>query len=258
EGGVVAGELEAEGRGLGMDAVAAADGRRQLVLDGAPLQGGEQAVEIPEKNIRGLGELHGEAGVEHVRRGHALMDEARGLADMLGQVGEEGDDVVLHRALDGIDAVDLELALGPDGLGRRFRDQAEGRHGVAGMGLDLEPDAEAVLRLPDLRHLRAAVAGDHAVAGPVAGRRRGGRARSGNPIDHRSSPWPSSAQSDSTATRPSIRRRRPPRTTGTRTRAACWPPASGPRSPTRPTSTTPRTSSATSWRAVCGSPTRRA
>ncbi len=54
EGGVVAGELEAEGGRLGMDAVAAADGRRELVLEGAPLQGGEQAVEILQQNVRGL------------------------------------------------------------------------------------------------------------------------------------------------------------------------------------------------------------
>src|SRR5581483_5836979 len=33
---------------------------------------------------------------------------------------------------------------------------------VAGMGLDLEPDAEPVLRLPDARHFRARIAGDHA------------------------------------------------------------------------------------------------
>src|SRR5580658_11288420 len=35
---VVAGELQAEGRGLGMDAVTAADGERHLVLDGATLE----------------------------------------------------------------------------------------------------------------------------------------------------------------------------------------------------------------------------
>src|SRR5215831_1000496 len=89
------------------------------------------------------------------------MQEAGGLADMLRQIGEEGDDVVLHLALDGVDAIDLEPALLPDRLGRGLRNESERGHGIAGMRLDLEPDAEPVLRLPDRRHLRPAVAGNH-------------------------------------------------------------------------------------------------
>ena len=45
------GELEAEGRRLGMDAVRAADGRRHLVLEGAALEGGEKLVEIVEQEV---------------------------------------------------------------------------------------------------------------------------------------------------------------------------------------------------------------
>ena len=44
--GVGVGELEAEGGRLGVDAVAAADGRRHLVLERAPLQRGEQRVDV--------------------------------------------------------------------------------------------------------------------------------------------------------------------------------------------------------------------
>ena len=61
-------------------------------------------------------ELHGEAGVEHVGRGHPLVDEARLGADVLGEVGEEGDDVVLGLALDLVDARDLEGAALPHRL----------------------------------------------------------------------------------------------------------------------------------------------
>ena len=61
-------------------------------------------VDVREQQVGGAHELHGEAGVEHVRRGHALVDEARVRADELGEVGEEGDDVVLHLALDLVDA----------------------------------------------------------------------------------------------------------------------------------------------------------
>ena len=102
--GVVPGELEAEGGGLGMDAVAAADAERDLVLEGAALERGEQRVEVGEQDVGGLLELHREAGVEHVGGGHALMDEARLGADMLGEIGQEGDDVVLGLALDRVDA----------------------------------------------------------------------------------------------------------------------------------------------------------
>ena len=92
------------------------------------------------------------------------MDEARLGADDLGEVGQEGDDVVLHLALDGVDALDVEAGLGaffPDRLGRLFRDDAELGQRRRGMGLDLEPDAELGLGRPDRHHLGAAVAGDH-------------------------------------------------------------------------------------------------
>ena len=94
-----------------MDAVAAADAERVLVLEGAALQDGEQRIEVGEQDVGGLLQLHREAGVEHVARGHALMDEARLGPDMLGEVGEEGDHVVRGLALDLVDARDLEGAL---------------------------------------------------------------------------------------------------------------------------------------------------
>ncbi len=64
----------------------------------------EHLVDIGDQQVGGAGELHVEAGVEHVGGGHALVDEARLGADDLGQVGQEGDDVVLDLALDLVDA----------------------------------------------------------------------------------------------------------------------------------------------------------
>ena len=124
-------QLEAEGGRLGVDAVAAADGGRVLVLEGAPLQRREQRVEIGEQDVGGAHQLHGEAGVEHVRRGHALVHEARVRPDDLGEMGQEGDDVVLGLALDLVDARDVEVrgaALFPDRLGGFLRDDAELGH----------------------------------------------------------------------------------------------------------------------------------
>src|SRR5260370_4150144 len=89
------------------------------------------------------------------------MDKTRIGADMLGEVGQEGDDVMVGFALDLVDARDLEFALLPDRARGRRRDDAQRGLGVTGMRLDLEPDAETVLRLPDRAHRGAAIAGDH-------------------------------------------------------------------------------------------------
>src|SRR5262249_33279454 len=112
-------------------------------------------------------ELHVETGIEHVGRGEPLMHETGIRADDLGEMREECDNVVLDLALDRLDALDVEprvAALVPKPLGRALRDQVEFGHGVGGMRLDLEPDAEAGLRRPDLRHFRPGIARDHALA----------------------------------------------------------------------------------------------
>src|SRR5262245_2577357 len=102
------GELEAEGRGLGMDAVRAANGGRELVLEGAALERGEERIEIGDQDLGGALELKIEAGVEHVGGGHAGMKEARIRPDDLREMGEKGNDVVLDLALDLVDAPDVE------------------------------------------------------------------------------------------------------------------------------------------------------
>ena len=79
-------------------------------------------------------------------------------------MSEEGDDVVLDLALDRVDALDVEfgvLALFPDRLGGRLRDDAELGHGVGRVRLDLEPDAKARLRAPDRGHVGPGIAWDH-------------------------------------------------------------------------------------------------
>ncbi len=116
---------------------------------------------------------------------------------MLGEVGEEGDDVVAGLALDRLDALDFEPAALPQ-RGRRFRrDDADGRLRVAGMCLDLEPEAEAVGRLPDPAHRGAAVAGDHREASSMADclgepwlPRSGNKRRAGGPRPNPAYPSP--------------------------------------------------------------------
>src|SRR5688500_7958490 len=104
------------------------------------------------------------------------MHEARLGADDLGEVGQEGDNVVLDLALDGIDPRDVErraAALLPE-LGRRLPwDDAQLRHRVESVRLDFEPDSELRLRRPDAGHLRTAVARDQSLLPLV--RARGAR-----------------------------------------------------------------------------------
>ena len=129
------------------------------------LSAAQHLVDVCDQQVGGAHELHVEAGVEHVGRRHALVDEARLRPDDLGEVGEEGDDVVLDLALDLVDPRDVEhgvLALGPERGRGLLRDDAERGQRIGGVGLDLEPDPEARLRVPDRGHLRAGVAGDHA------------------------------------------------------------------------------------------------
>ena len=89
------------------------------------------------------------------------MEEARLRPHMLGDRGEEGDHVVLYLALDLIDAGDVEAAPLLDRVGRVLGDLPKLGHRLGGIGLDLEPDAELGLGLPDASHFGAAVAGDH-------------------------------------------------------------------------------------------------
>lgn len=139
-----------------MDAVAASDGVGVLVLEGARPERGEQPVDIGDQDVGGAHELHVEAGVEHVGRRHALVHEAGVGPHVLGEVGEERDDVVLCHRLDLVDPRRVEDGFGafiPDGARSLLRDGAGIRHGRGGMCLDLEPDPEARLGRPDRRHL---------------------------------------------------------------------------------------------------------
>src|SRR5690606_1601239 len=92
------------------------------------------------------------------------MDEARILTDEFGKMGEEGDDVMLHLALDRVDLLDIEHGLvAPlaDVFCGFLRNHANLGQCFAGMGFDLEPDAELRFGVPDGDHFRSRIARDH-------------------------------------------------------------------------------------------------
>ena len=170
--GVIAGQLQAEGDGFGVNAVRTAHGRGVFMLLGAGLQRGQNSIDALDQQVRRPRQLNRETGVQHVRRGHALVQETRFLADDLGDVRQEGDHVVFGGAFDLVDAVGVEgriLAFGPDGVGRFLGDHAQFGHLGGGVGLDLEPDLVLGFLGPDGGGDGAGVARDHGRVVSVVG-----------------------------------------------------------------------------------------
>ena len=159
--GIGEGELQSECRRFGVDAVAAADCDCIFVLDRAAFQRFEQGVEVRKQNVRRPRELDRKAGVEHIRRGHALVHEARLGPDMLGHARQKGDNVVLHLALDLVDAGDVERAALTQGFRGSSRDLPELLHRLGGKSFDFQPDFVSAPVGPYRRHLRPGVARDH-------------------------------------------------------------------------------------------------
>ena len=100
--------LEAEGHGLGVDAVGAPDHRRVLVTEGALPDRLQEVDEVRADEVAGVAHQDGEGRVHHVRRGEAVVQPAPLGPDALGDAGDEGDDVVLDLPLDLLDAGDVE------------------------------------------------------------------------------------------------------------------------------------------------------
>ena len=71
------------------------------------------------------------------------MQKAGFIAHGLGDMGQEGDHIVLGRPFDLVDALGVPgrvPAPGPDGLGRLGGDDPQLRHPGRGVRLDFEPD----------------------------------------------------------------------------------------------------------------------
>ena len=159
-------QLEAEGRGFGMNPVRAANDRRVLKLDGAALEHTQQGQQA-NTNLRGsLLHLQGLRGIHNVIRGKPVVQPA-GLGiqplrfQAFGYRGGEGNHVVLHLRLNLLDAGDRKAGLGGNGFGGGGGNHAIlGQHGACGR-LHLEPAAVFALLSPNPAHRRACIAFDH-------------------------------------------------------------------------------------------------
>ena len=168
--GIEASKLDAECGGLAMNAVAAPYGRRVFMLEGAALERLQQPIDVFYQNIARARELNRKAGVEQIRGRHTLVDEARLGPDDFRQMRKEGHDIVLHFALDFVDARHIEIgarAFAPDGARGGLGNDADFGQRIGRVRLDLEPDAKFRFRRPDRRHLCARITRNHFKLSPI-------------------------------------------------------------------------------------------
>ena len=144
-----AGEAQAEGGRLGVDAVGAADAERVAVLERPLDQGVAVGAGARQHDLAGLAQLQRQRRVEHVGGGQPVVDPAPVLADRGGDDVDEGGDVVVGHLLALVDRLDREGGVGPRRLGRLARHRALLGPGLGGGQLDLEPALELALRRPD-------------------------------------------------------------------------------------------------------------
>ena len=156
-----AGQPQAEGGGLGVDAVGAADAERVAVLQRPRDQGVAVGSGAGDDDLPGPAQLQRQRRVEHVGGGEAVVDPAPVLANRAGDDVDEGGDVVVGDPLALVDRRDRERRVGPRRLGGLARHHALLGPGLGRRQLDLEPGLHLALGRPDLTHLRARVAGNH-------------------------------------------------------------------------------------------------
>jgi hypothetical protein len=89
------------------------------------------------------------------------MDVTRVVADVLGDVGQKGDDVMVGGFFDLFDASGVEARISFDTFDRVIWYFTELREGFAGENLELEPLLELALLGPDAAHLGEGVTFDH-------------------------------------------------------------------------------------------------
>ena len=85
---------------------------------------GQEPVAVAEEPLAGRAELQRETGVDDVAARQAEVEIATFRTHLLGDLRHECDDVVVRRALDLGDPVDVDAGASLDGLEGRGRDQA--------------------------------------------------------------------------------------------------------------------------------------
>ena len=158
-----AGELQPEGRRLGVDAVRAADAERLPVLLGPGDDRCQRPLDALEQERARVAQLQRERRVDDVGRGQPVVEPAALLAEPVLDGVDEGGEVVVRLALELGDPLRRrrDRARPRIASAASRRDDPELGPGVERGELDLEPGRELPLVRPHLGHGRTGVAGDH-------------------------------------------------------------------------------------------------
>ena len=161
------GELGAEGGGLGVHPVGPPGHRHVDALEGPGLEGGPGSVAGLDEQVGRPGEGGAQGGVDHVRRGEAVVDpRALGLPDGLLDHVDEGGHVVVGDAL-ALGHRLHEVPRPPVGApvpahgGGVGGDVPDLHPTLGGQQLDPQPHGEPGLVGEEIGHGLGGVAGDH-------------------------------------------------------------------------------------------------
>jgi hypothetical protein len=163
------GQFQAKCRRLGMDAVAAADSGRELMLLRARGDGGQQLADIGNQNFRALFHLHGQGCVYNVAARQAKMKPATGaIVDFFSDGGGKADDIVIERLFEFFLAFDEPFRVGKAVVGAGFDflkvvfgNDAFGDERLGSEDFNLQPDFEPVFIGPNAPHFGARITRNH-------------------------------------------------------------------------------------------------
>ena len=154
-------QLQAEGRGLSVDAVGAADAEHVAEFARAPDQRIAVDARAGDDDLAGLLQLQCQRVVDDVVGGEAVVEPAAGVADRRRDHVDERRHVMTGGPLALLDRLDGEGRLLAALAGVRLGDHALLGPGIDGGELHLKERLHASLRRPDGADLLAGVAGDH-------------------------------------------------------------------------------------------------
>ncbi len=89
-----------------MNAMRAADLRSLLKLKSAPLEYFQKRLDFLKQEIAGIAQQQCVCGIDYVGRSQAIVNKARGVADVFSEVGGESDNIVVSSLLNLVYALD--------------------------------------------------------------------------------------------------------------------------------------------------------
>src|SRR5258705_12384274 len=92
-----------------MNAVGAADLRRQFEFQCAALEHVEEGLDLRQQNFAGIAQQQGISRIDHIGRGQSVVNKSGGFTDRFRQVGGKGDDVVVSSLFDLVNAFDRKF-----------------------------------------------------------------------------------------------------------------------------------------------------